>query len=110
MIRCHHENGGRAYLARLWVFVTLGVCFKRTSAWTCLANNDGISSKLFERRRSSSRRELLMHLRSTSNQLVLTAESRGSCTARHCSRGRRYMAPVVGRAHVDIYVQGPSMT
>ncbi|KIJ58152.1 hypothetical protein HYDPIDRAFT_119905, partial [Hydnomerulius pinastri MD-312] len=117
MVRCDHENGGRAYLARLWIFVTLGVCFKRTTAWTCLANNDGISSKLFEWQRSSSCRELLMHLRSTSNQLVgaprekvLTAEFTGSCTARCCSRGRRHVALVVGRAHVDTdSVQGPSM-
>ncbi|KIJ59203.1 hypothetical protein HYDPIDRAFT_118807, partial [Hydnomerulius pinastri MD-312] len=116
MIRCDHENGGRAYPARLWIFVTLGVCFKRTTAWTSLANDDGISSKLFEWRRSSSRSELLVYLRCTSNQLVgalrgrvLTAEFRGSCMARSCSCGRRYTAPEVGRAHVDNSVQGPSM-
>ncbi|KIJ57589.1 hypothetical protein HYDPIDRAFT_120528 [Hydnomerulius pinastri MD-312] len=96
MIPCDHENGGCAYLARLWFFVTLGVSFKGMSARTCLANNGGISSKLFEWQRSASCRELLMHLRST-------------CTARSCSRGRRYTAPVVGRAHVDNSVQGPSM-
>ncbi|KIJ58144.1 hypothetical protein HYDPIDRAFT_119932, partial [Hydnomerulius pinastri MD-312] len=116
MIRCNHENSGRAYLARLWVFVTLGVCFKRTTAWTCLADDDGISSKLFESRRSSLCRELLVYLRSTSNQLVgaprdkeLTAEFRGSCTAGSCSRSRGYVASVVGQAHVDNSVQGPSM-